>query len=324
MDHFSAGKQAIDAQNLERAAIELRASLEVVDSPNARLELARVLRDSDKASEAWVEYGRTIETATRLAAREERYAKTAEAATSERNDLEAKLALVTVTVPNAPPGATLKVGGRQVPQDQWSAPNVATPGAVDVVLADATGKELARQTVSAVVGQKTLVTLDARPTEGTAAPAAAASTSGPGAKATKASADSGDDRPSAIDDSASADLAGSSSSDKTGLRPWAYAAGGVGIAGMAAFAVFGLLSNSTYDDLKTACPASRGGCPPGKSSEINRGQSEQTVANVGLVAGLVGLAAGTTLLVISLNSRPAPVTTGIVVGPGFVGVKGAL
>src|SRR5579859_7705221 len=136
--HFGAGKQAIEAQNWERAAMELRASLDVVDSPNSRLELARVLRDSGKPGEAWAEYGRVIENATKLAASEERYARTAEAATNERADVEAKIAFVTITVLSPPVGATLKVGGRTIPPDQWAGPVVVAPGAVDVVLADAT------------------------------------------------------------------------------------------------------------------------------------------------------------------------------------------
>src|SRR5438309_11562662 len=64
LDHFGAGKQAMDAKDWERAATELRASLDVIDSPNARLELARTLRGADKLGEAWAEYGRVIESAT--------------------------------------------------------------------------------------------------------------------------------------------------------------------------------------------------------------------------------------------------------------------
>jgi hypothetical protein len=66
MAHFTAGKQAIEQKNWEKAALELRASLEVVDSPNARLVLARALRDSGSLGEAWGEYGRTVTGATKL------------------------------------------------------------------------------------------------------------------------------------------------------------------------------------------------------------------------------------------------------------------
>jgi hypothetical protein len=309
LDHFGAGKQAMDAKDWERAATELRASLDVVDSPNARLELARALRGADKLADAWAEYGRVIESATKLAAKEDRYARTADAATTERGELEAKLAFVTVAVASAPAEATLKVGGRSIPSDQWVSPIAVPPGAVDVVLSDAGGKELARATVSAAVGQKTSVSIDAN---------AASAAKGTG------DTNTGDDnKPGAEEPKAEAPPA-SAPFDKTKLRPFSYVAGGVGVAGLATFAIFGAMSNSTYNDLKTACPAATGGCPPGQQDKISSGKTQQTVANVGLVLGLVGVAAGATLFVLSLPPKAPVANAAVVVGPGFLGLKGSL
>jgi hypothetical protein len=314
MDHFAAGKQAIESKNWERAAMELRASLDVVDSPNARLELARALRDSTKFGEAWVEYGRVIETATKLAATEDRYAKTADAATTERAAIEDKLAFVIANAPSAPAGATLKVGGRDVPPEQWAAPVVATPGAVDVVLSDSSGKEIARKTVSVQVGQRTPVNLDANPAPAAAPPPPAAV--------------SDEDKPpgTATDEPKPAEAPPPPPSNMTKLRPFAYVAGGVGVAGLATFAIFGLMSNSTFNDLKSACPPSNGGCPAssGKSGEISSGQTQQTVANVGLTLGLVGLAAGATLFVLSMPPKSSAANAALYIGPGTIGVKGTL
>lgn len=307
MDHFSAGKQAIEAKNYEKAVTELRASLDVVDSPNARLELARALRDSGKLADAWAEYERVVQDATKLAAKEERYAKTADAATTERTDVEAKLAFVIVTVAHAPADAVLKVGGKTVPSDQWVEPIVAPPGAVDVVVSDASGKELARQTVMAAVGQKLPVDLDAQP----AAPAA------PPAPKEIAAEDKPDNGPPPADTAPPP-----SSSGRANLRPWAYVAGGVGVAGLAAFTVFGLMSNSAYSDLQNSCPNNV--CPQSKASERDSGKTDQLIANIGLGVGIVGVAAGATLFVLSLGGRSAPAATGLVVGPTFVGLRGSL
>ncbi len=313
LDHFTVGKQAIVAKDWERAAMELRASLEVVDSPNARLELARTLRDSDKLGEAWVEYGRVIETATKLASIEDRYVKTADAAITERGEIEPKLAFVTVTLENAPANAALKVGGRVVPPEQWAGPIVATAGAVDVVLADEGGKELARSTVSASIGQKTPVSLDVK----------APPSPSPGAKSALDTND--DDKPGAAEEP-KAEVVAPVAFDKTKLRPFAYVAGGVGVAGLATLAIFGLMSNSTYSDLQSACPPSHGGCPAsaGKQSEISNGQTQQTVANVGLVFGIVGAAAGVTLFVLSMPPKAPVANAALVVAPGYFGVKGSL
>ena len=311
-DHFIAGKQAFEAKNWERAARELRASLEIVDSPNARLELARTLRDSNNLGEAWAEYGRVIESATKLAAKEARYAKTADAATSERGDIEPKLAFLTVTIMNAPAGATLKVGRWSVPSEQWDAPIVASTGTVDVVVVDSHGKEIARQTVITSAGQKTPVSLDAN-----AAPPAPA-----GARAVETNDDA---KPGGAQEATpEPDVAASSVFDKTKLRPFSYVAGGVGLAGLATFAIFGIMSNSTYSDLKSACPSSQGGCPPSKRDEVSSGQTQQTIANVGLVVGLAGLAAGGTLLVFSLTPKAPVANAAVVLGPGYLGVRGSL
>lgn len=304
-DHFTTGKHALEAKNWEKAILELRASLDVVDSPNARLELARALREAGNGGEAYAEYGRVIEGATRLAAKEERYAKTAEAATTERAELEPKLAFVVVTLAHAPDDAVLKVGGRTIPPAEAVGPIVVPAGAVDVVLSDATGKELARQTVNATVGQKSPVALDAQPPP-------------PPPKNAKADPD---DKPPA-DAHNPADTGVTSGPNK--LRTYSYVAGGVGVAGLAMFTIFGLMDNSTYNDLNSACVNGR--CPSSKQSEIDSGRTQQTIANVGLVVGAVGVAAGATLFVLSLQkpASPAAPTTGLVVSPGFVGLRGSL
>ncbi|MDP9002807.1 MAG: hypothetical protein M3O46_22185 [Myxococcota bacterium] len=302
-DHFMVGKRALESRNLDKAVAELRASLQIVDSPNARLELARALRDSDHLGDAWAEYWRAAETATRLAPKEERYAKTAEAATSEREELARKLAFIEVTVTHAPVDVTLNVGGHIVPSDDWAGPLVVAPGSVDVVLTNGAGVELARRSVTAAIGQTAPVTLDAEPS--------------PIAKAEVEASD--DDKTDTSDRTPPQPAV--SPSNRRNLRPYAYVAGAIGVAGLATFTVLGLLSNSTYDDLKNACPR---GCPPSKRSEIDRGSLEQTIANVGLGVGLVGLAAGTTMFFLSTSGNTPTAATAIIVGPGYLAVRGAL
>ncbi len=309
-DHFNAGKKAYEAKDWPRAVQELRASLNLVNSPNARLQLARALCDSGRLDDAWNEYGRTMDDANVLAAKEERYAKTADAATGERADLEGKIALVTITLQNVPPGATLTVAGRAIAPEQWTSPVAVPAGPADVVVADASGKALARQAVTAVEGQKTPVALDAQP-PAPPPPPAAPTTISP------------EDRPDYVKPQPAAPPSppAATSGGRESLRPWAYAAGGVGVAGLAAFAVFGALSSSDFNDLKGSCV--NGVCPPNKSGEISDGKTFQTVANVGLGVGIVGVAAGATLFVLSLGGRGGQ-STGLLVGPGYVGLRGSL
>ena len=305
MDHLAEGKTAAAAKDFDKAITELRASLDVVSSPNTRLELARALRDHGVPGDAWTQYGRVIDDA----AKESKYQLTVEAATAERAEVEARLAFVTVTLAHAPADAMLKVGGRSVPNSQWGGPIMAAEGAVDVVLADASGKELARQTVLATTGQKTAVTLDGQPAAPPTVPAA-----------TSPDATSLGDQP----DASQPQEAPSQPSGRANLRPYAYVAGGVGVAGLAVFTIFGIMSHSDLSDLQSSCPS--GSCPSSKAGEISDGRTFQTLANVGLAVGIVGVAAGTTLFVLSLGGKSpdSASSTSLVVGPGYVGLHGSL
>ena len=106
------------------------------------------------------------------------------------------------------------------------------------------------------------------------------------------------------------------------LRTWAYVAGGVGVAGIATFALFGAMALSSHHDLQTACGA--GPCPPSKADEISSGRTKETIANVGLAFGIVGLAAGTTLFVISLKKESPSSSAAVLVSPTWVGIGGRL
>jgi hypothetical protein len=102
----------------------------------------------------------------------------------------------------------------------------------------------------------------------------------------------------------------------------AYIAGGVGVIGFATFAIFGEMAQSTYNDLQNACGG--GPCPPSKSDEISSGKSKQLIANVGLAVGIVGVAAGATLFVLSIPKSSSPSSAALVVSPNWIGVRVSL
>lgn len=91
-------------------------------------------------------------------------------------------------------------------------------------------------------------------------------------------------------------------------RPWALpaalGAGGVGVAGAAIFLGFGVSSQSTFDRLHRECGTRCGA----RRDEVEAGRREQTVANVGLAVGAIGIAAGGlfTYLWITDPGRGAP------------------
>jgi hypothetical protein len=93
------------------------------------------------------------------------------------------------------------------------------------------------------------------------------------------------------------------------------------------------MANSTYSDLEEKCA---GPCPADSQDDLDQidsGRTQQTLANVGLVVGIVGIGAGVTLFVLSLGGKSSEAKTGqahlapvrkpeLVVGPGFTGVRG--
>ncbi|MFO0672291.1 MAG: hypothetical protein U0235_22145 [Polyangiaceae bacterium] len=96
-------------------------------------------------------------------------------------------------------------------------------------------------------------------------------------------------------------------------------AGGVGVVGVAGFAVFGFMAKGTHDDLAARCPG--GKCTSSPDSDVSRGKTQQLVADVSLAVGVVGLAAGITLFALE-PKKPSDRAARVVVGAGRVDVVG--
>jgi hypothetical protein len=281
-DAFVRGRELYMQKKYPEARAAFAESLEHVASPNARLYLARAERDAGHLVDAYRAYGRTIDEAQEAAATNPSYQQAAIAAAEERAELEPKLAFVTVEARGA---RTISIGGDPTPR---AGERVAMmPGRVEIIARGERG-QVARASVDVAGGEHKTVTLtlDAAPTPAPAAPAAAKGDAPPSARAT--------------------------------WRTAAYVSGGVGVAGLATFAVFGLLSQSTHGDLERGCGA--GPCPPERADDVSAGRTQQTVANVGLAVGAVGLAAGVTLFVLTMPRSSAQAR--VSAAPGWVGVRG--
>jgi|HubBroStandDraft_2_1064218.scaffolds.fasta_scaffold161094_2 hypothetical protein len=290
---FVRGKQFFDAKRYADALVEFQAAMEIVASPNARLYVARCLRETGKLVGAYVEFDRTAVEANEHAREDSRYARTGASARAERDAIAPKIGFLTARVDNATDGSRLRIAGEEIRQAGWNQPVPVMPGATEVVVETAPSAPI-RQTVTVAAGEKKSVVIDA-----TAPGPAAASATSP--------------------------------TDRTSLRPYAYVAGGVAAAGLLTFVIAGILSDTTYGALSSLC--GEGPCPASKASEASRGQTEQTVADVTLGIGLVALAAGATLFVLSMPPKakdehsPEPATPSasaeLSIAPGWLGVRGS-
>jgi hypothetical protein len=81
-----------------------------------------------------------------------------------------------------------------------------------------------------------------------------------------------------------------------------YIALGVGAVGFGLFAAFGAMSASTASDLDACAPR----CPTTMREDADSGSTNQTVANVGLIVGVTGVAAAAGIwLVVALTDDPS-------------------
>ena len=78
------------------------------------------------------------------------------------------------------------------------------------------------------------------------------------------------------------------------LRLYSYIAGGVGAAGIASFAVFGIMGKSEQSDLE-----SRGCKPNCPQSDVDAAKTKLLIANISLGVGIAGLGTGVALFILS-------------------------
>ena len=285
--------KALDLYNAKKYALALeqfKLSYAEVPSPNSHLYIARCIGKLGDVPAGYNELDKVIAEATERGKTEDKYLPTRDTAREERTELASKVALVTINVVHPGPTTVVRIGNTEVPREQWDKPFAVQPGAVEAKIS-AGDQVIASQSATIAAGQSNTLVLDAA-----AAPVVAAGTEPEQQPTTRTS--------------------------KSALRPAGIIVGSVGVAGFVLFAVAGSMSKSTYSSLEKECGTAP--CPSSRADDISSGKTQQTLANVGLVVGAVGVAAGATLLVLSLGknkSAPAP-TTGLMIGPGYVGVNG--
>ena len=286
---FGRGRQLFVDKKFKEALAEFEGSHDIVASPNARLYIAHCRRELGDLVAAYEEFGRAATEAKEHAAGDPRYAKTAEAAERERDALAPKLGFVTVTVQNSTPETKLTIAGEEIKSAAWSEAAPVLPGTSDIV-AETPGRPAVHASVTLAAGEKKQANIDVGPAPPPPEPVQAAA---PRHEETN---------------------------PRQGLRTVSFVAGGVGVVGLATFAVFGALATLTYNNLENEC---HGPCTTDHSDQVSSGKTQQTVADIALGVGIVGAAAAVTLFVLS---RPPPKSDApsatVSMGPAWLGVRG--
>jgi len=255
------------------------------------------LRELGRLGEAYSEAKATVQEAEAVSQDHPRYAETVRAAREDLKGLEARVGFVKIELADSvADGTAVKVGERSLDPLALSDPIAVTPGKTTVLVTAPGPKEFRREIVVDAGATQTLTVSfeKAQSMDMTAAE---------------------EPKPEPPPRPEPTIHVGPDSS----MRTWAYVAGGVGAVGLATFGVFGLLNNSSFSTLEDDCPNGR--CPPGRNDDIDAGRRYQLLANVGLGVGIAGIAAGTTLFILSAPSSEAP-RTALRVAPGAVSLEG--
>lgn len=275
---FKAAQQLYDKSDFSGALTLFQQVVDLNGSPNARLYVARCQRELGKLAEAYESLTMTMRDADALAAKEERYAATRDAAAAERAAIASKIALITVAMVNQPPGLELKIGGRTMDPDRLSRPIAVEPGTV-VIEASAPNIEPFRKELTMAAGSSEAVPIAFNASPSTSAQPATPKTGGT-------------------------------------LRLAGFGVLGLGVVGWATFAIAGATANSKYNKLYDEC-GGRNCTTSAQADEISTGRTLDTVANIGLGVGIAGTLGGAAMVIFG-GPKEVPVSAGALPGGGWV------
>jgi hypothetical protein len=284
---FSQGTQLYEQHSWEPALAEFRQSIALYNSPNTRLYIARCLRELGRFDESVLEFERTAREAGDRAASDPRYATTRDVANSELTAVRPRVGRLTVTVPDLPTNAVVRVNGRDIPREGVGVAMPVMPGHVAVHVESPEFFPEDRETDVVAGGEATVgIPLRRRPVLEGHTEVARPLRTGPVVVAPP---------------------------PRGGVpRSLGWIGVGVGAAGVIGFAAFGALASSTFSDLSAQCGGNLGPCSTEQLSRRDSGRTYTTLANVSLGVGIAGAVAATVLFLVgrpAQEPRPAPTVT---------------
>lgn len=303
---YRQARRAYDQGDHASALRRFRASLAAYDSPNARLYVARSLRELGRLGEAVLEYHLTASAAADLEDYSPRYAETRRAALQELDALRPRVGSLRVLVRPAPPDLAVTVAGREVSAAALDVPLPVTPGTVEV-RARAPGFEVAGRTIEVAAGESREVILELSAREVLAdeppEPEEAADVDADGTARLPEGPDGADGaRP---DRTRPAAARGSESTSST-LGWIGVIAGG---AAVAAGGVLAVLAERQYRDLSNDCGDEP--CPASRAGDVDYGRTMDAASIVAFGAGGALLLGGVLwLLLTGEDGAEAPASAG--------------
>jgi hypothetical protein len=289
-EHYLARRYTEALPLFERLTIEHK-------SPNARLYVARCLRELGRLPEAYEQMQRTAREADAAARQEPRYASTRDSARAELVALQARVARMTLHLAGRPDGLAIEINGARVTQTER--PIAVLPGVVRI-RASARGFDDYQSDLTLEPGTHTAVAIALTPLSWMTAEAAqrAAERAAARPRPRRAEPAEGPEPPP---------RAPPAPGSGTGLAVGAIVTGVVGVVGWVMVSVAGTMAADRHAELQSTCPS-----PPcsglryiDERSTIEQGETLETIANAGIAVGVVGTVASGILLGVYFATRPA-------------------
>jgi hypothetical protein len=270
---FKEAQEHFDGARYEQALELSRKAHTATQSPNARLYVARSLKGLGRFDEAYEEMTLTLDDAAAKADAEPKYIATRDAAAAELALLKQKIGKVIVAIVEPPPGVVVKVNGNAIAPDRIGNPLAVLPGD-SIIVVEAEGHERYERTIQIGAGSASTVAV----------------------RLIKLSDDVPAPTPPPVDPGPR---------QSGGLsKTWGYVGLGVGAVGLTTFTIFALSAKSTHDQLEEDCG---GRCTDPKfQDDVDSGKRAQTIANIGLGVGVIGVAAGVTVLLLGGSAKEPP------------------
>ncbi len=289
---FKAAQELYQADRCIDALPRFEKLARATESPNARLYVARCLRKLNRIPEAYEAFSAVIRQADTKSKEDERYADTRSAAAAERAAVESQVARIVIVIASPPKGLEVQVGERTIDRKDIGEPIALSPGKVEV-RATAPGESEFKTSLELKGGALSTVTISFE----------------------AAGQAPGDTSPTSTGKSPAA-----SSEVRSSKTPvLAYVALGIGAAGLATFGVAGYLADQRFNSLEDECAG--GPCPRDKEQDIDGGRRLDTIANVGLIVGGIGVVSGAAILLFGRSSTAKEPKTEAFVAPAAGGAR---
>jgi hypothetical protein len=292
------GQVALDAKDYKTAEDKFRRAYALYpNAPSLALGLARALAANGKVVAAEETYNKIIRDGA--PAGNQVFAKAVDDAKAEIGAVSARVAYATINV-TGPDTSKLTLDGQPLAWAAVGARRAVDPGE-HTLSATADGYKPAESKFKVDSGKDTTVSL-------TMEKDASAVTPPPGGTTTP---------PPGGDTTPQVSTKGGSMNKTLG-----FVALGVGGVGLAVGAITGILAIGKHGDLKDKCTLPNNTCPSDQQDTLDSYHSMGTISTIGFIVGLVGVGAGTVLILTAPKEGTQTAYISPYIGPGSFGATG--